>query len=130
MFKPIHSLVGEIFCPIFPDGFLGRPWDDIFELKNIVINEAGEQKITFIFDRFTLELGKGHQIFTLKKNIFIIIGDYALMTFDLYTTPPRQSIKKYNYGVISIPHFPCAKDFPITEFTADFNYMVTSIEKG
>jgi len=43
--EKFYQLKGKKFTPILPDGFIGRPWDNLYTIKNI----SSEKELLFLF---------------------------------------------------------------------------------
>jgi len=77
--KRIHHLKGEYFTPIMPDGFIGRPWDNVYTLKDI----SFENKLYFLFSNdISLTCDKSSDFFFIFNSVFIIINDNATLCFN------------------------------------------------
>jgi len=89
------DLKKSTFTPIMPDGFIGKPWDNYYVLKDF----SFENGLCFSFsDNIYLVCDKSSYYFRVFNSIFIIINNSAKLYFKL--TPNFN--KEYKKGVISL----------------------------
>lgn len=95
----LNELEKGEYTIITPEGFIGRPWDTVYELRETVIDELYHITFTggvkFTFDRT-------NQFHFFKSSLFIIIEQPSLLKLGVETVLNRRiELKRFERGIVS-----------------------------